>query len=109
MSIQFKGEPPQSAIANARRLADDLNHLILHGSPTDADLAGAPIIDLWKPAMRAGNALIGMVTGHPIIGDGRVTITSDLFAIDEHAGWARTWSRFYRLGRRVDLITGRPQ
>jgi hypothetical protein len=109
MSIRFFGADPYSTIADAQRLTDDLDLLVGHGRPTDADLAGAPVIDLWRPAIRQCSTLIGLVTGHPLIGNGRPTLTSHLFAIDAEAGWARTWSRYYRLGRSVDLQDGRPQ
>lgn len=42
----------------------------------------------------------GAVVGHPLLGDLSHIHTSELFAIGEAAGWARTWSRYYRLGSR---------
>ena len=44
--------------------------------------------------------LIGVVSGHPSIADGWCT-TSVVLAADEAAGWARTVSRYYRLGPRL--------
>jgi hypothetical protein len=109
MSPSFLGENPHRTIADARRLADDLDRLLSHGQPSDADLAGAPIIDCWQSALRPQRALVGVVTGHPSIGPGRPAVTSALYAFDPVAGWARTWSRFYRVGRPVDLPDGRRQ
>lgn len=44
-------------------------------------------------------ALEGVVSGHPGIGDERRTRTSALVAFELTGAWARTISRFYRLGR----------
>lgn len=101
MSIPFFGNNPRLTIDAARRLADDLDRLLACGRPTAADLAGAPVIDHWQPAVRPDHALIGFVTGHPTVRSGRPAVTSSLYAIDPVAGWARTWSRFYRLGEQV--------
>lgn len=47
--------------------------------------------------------LRGRVYGHPDIEDGSRITTSHLAAIDgAGAEWARTMSRYYRLGRRED-------
>lgn len=96
--------------AQARRLADALDRLAANrGRPSAADLAGAPVLDCWQPTSRLAPALIGLVTGHPRIGDDRATITSELFAVDTTARWARTWSRFYKLGDAAPMDSRRRQ
>jgi len=68
--------------------------------PTVADLTSAPTIDEWCP-LRSGShtvVLWGNVSGHPLLGRDTTT-TSPLLAIDVEAGWARTKSRWYALGR----------
>ncbi|WGR63110.1 ATP-dependent Lon protease (plasmid) [Paracoccus ferrooxidans] len=68
--------------------------------PTEADLTDAPVIDHWRP-LRSGSRTIvlwGYVSGHPLLGRDTTT-TSPLLAIDVEAGWARTKSRWYNLGR----------
>lgn len=68
--------------------------------PTTADLANAPLIDHWR-ALRSGSRTVvlwGNVSGHPLLGNDSTT-TSPLLAIDVQAGWARTRSRWYVLGR----------
>lgn len=68
--------------------------------PTTADLANAPLIDHWRP-LRSGTRTVvlwGNVSGHPLLGNDSTT-TSPLLAIDVQAGWARTRSRWYALGR----------
>ena len=106
MPILFPGgDSAEAIVAFARKLAEDFERLTADGSPSRSDLATAPVIDLWRPAPRILLALAGTVTGHPILRDGRPTITSQLFAYDEAAGWARTWSRYYALGRRREAPT----
>jgi hypothetical protein len=71
-------------------------------TPHESDLAGAPFIENWV-MIHVGNGvvvLIGDVTGHPILKSYKPKMTSALLAIDEDAGWARTYSRYYRLGPR---------
>lgn len=67
--------------------------------PPSSDLELAPQIDFWRPVLVASTVpcLFGFVTGHPRLGIGP-TRTSWLIGIDANAGWARTLSRFYRLG-----------
>lgn len=95
--------------ARTRRLADDLARLLADGGPTDADLADAPLLDRWVKAARMLPALAGSVSGHPVMGDRPRIVTSDLFALDADAGWARTANRFYRLGRLGGAARGRDQ
>ena len=110
MTILYPGAAsPADIIERARRLADDIERLAANGAPTAADLARAPVIDVYRPAQRAMGALIGVVTGHPTVRDRHVALTTELFAIDCDAGWARSWSRFYALGRPIDLRDRRRQ
>ncbi|MEI4488782.1 DUF6634 family protein [Frigidibacter sp. MR17.14] len=70
--------------------------------PDPFELANAPIIDLWQPMVtqRGSPTLIGYASGHPRSGADTVR-TSWLIAINREAGWARTISRFYRLGQPI--------
>jgi len=68
--------------------------------PDAATLAAAPRIDRWSAILhRDAVCLLGRVTGHPRLRPGARAITSPLLRIAPAAGWARTWSRTYRLGR----------
>jgi hypothetical protein len=69
-------------------------------APTAADLADAPVLSDWKIGVdgRGLPLLIGVVIGHPRIADGHIAYTSTLIRIDAGASWARTVSRYYRLG-----------
>ena len=59
-----------------------------------------PVIHGWDYALRQDLCLSGTVTGHPagIGGKGRITVTSGLWVLDRTRGFARTLSRWYRLG-----------
>jgi hypothetical protein len=83
---------------------DHLESLIAHlknlkagTMPSKDELAAAPLLDRYMPALRAAECLVGFVTGHPTQ-RGTMT-TSDLWAYAPSLGWARTFSRLYRLGR----------
>ncbi|WP_323715872.1 DUF6634 family protein [Paracoccus aminovorans] len=73
--------------------------------PSEADLAQAPVLSDWKAAISPGGHVMlwGEVTDHPLLGTTSIT-TSQLIAIDAEAGWARTASRWYRLGRPLDVL-----
>ncbi|WP_308445297.1 MULTISPECIES: DUF6634 family protein [Methylobacterium] len=47
--------------------------------------------------------LVGRVEGHPCLPGRRTIATSRLLALDPVLGWARTSSRWYRLGPERDL------
>ncbi|TXN25056.1 DUF6634 family protein [Methylobacterium sp. WL9] len=81
-----------------RDLADALQAIEDYDSPTQIELDCAPRIEDWKSAGREVRVVTGRVYGHPNIADGRPIVTSDLYASDG-ASWARTLSRYYRLGK----------
>ncbi|WP_414475904.1 DUF6634 family protein [Microvirga sp. M2] len=88
-------------IERLHRLAADLGALRDGHGPTAADLSSAPILDHWTCASAPALRLIGLVSDHPLLpGAGRPIVTSDLWVLAEDQGWARTRSRWYRLGQR---------
>ena len=101
MSVSFLSGGWCEAADAARCLAGDLAALDRNGGPDPAVLAAAPLLEWWRPARRFAPALIGVVYAHPRIADGRASLTSEVYAIDPAAGWARTFSRFYRLRARL--------
>ncbi len=110
MSIFYPGAAsPADIIECARRLADDIERLAANGAPTAADLARAPVIDLYRSAQRPTTALIGVVSGHPTVRNRHVAMTTEIFAIDPERSWARSWSRLYALGSPVELRDRRRQ
>ena len=99
MTICFIGGDAAHSLAKARQLVDDLADLAKNGGPTTEQLAAAPLLSPWRGTTRSSPALTGLVFGHPRLADNRPALTTELFAIDIDAGWARSWSRFYRLGQ----------
>lgn len=62
-----------------------------------------PILERWVMAQRPAMCLAGLSFGHPLLtGEARPIVTSDLILIAEDHSWARTLSRWYRLGRPAD-------
>lgn len=105
MSIDA-GEDLKAMAAKSGGLARDLAYIRDNGRPDDAILRNAPILNRWTMAFAPTACLIGSVSGHPRLGTSPLIHTSELIAIDELAGWARTWSRFYRLGIPRDGLQG---
>ncbi len=73
--------------------------------PSEADLAQAPVLFDWKAVISpSGHIMLwGEVTDHPLLGNASIHI-SQLIAIDPEAGWGRTASRWYRLGRSIEAF-----
>lgn len=68
--------------------------------PSPTILEDAPVIDRWAIAYTAVPCLAGHVTGHPVLeGRDRRIATSQVWLISSDLEWARTHSRWYRLGR----------
>lgn len=67
--------------------------------PSVAEIAAAPILERWRVLISPqGTPVIwGQVSGHPRLGETMIS-TSRLIAINQRAGWARSMSRFFRLG-----------
>lgn len=102
MSIEFPGAGDiASTVARLRTLADDLERMTVFRP--SSELEGAPRLHSWRPILRPRPALTGWVEGHPALGSKEV-VTSEIFAIDPQAGWARAFSRFYALGAPADDI-----
>lgn len=87
------------------RLAADLRRIADGVGPTPADLEAAPTLHGWSRSEMTLPCLIGRVIGHPSIPDTHLTKTTDLWTMNPGSGWARTLSRFYRLGEPA----GRPE
>lgn len=71
-------------------------------APAAAELERAPVISNWIMTIQPGDdmpSLFDIVVDHPLIADGKPAVTSELVAMNRAGGWARTRSRYYRLGR----------
>lgn len=91
----------QARLKAYRLISRDIERIIRGEAPSAADLANAPFLDLWGFVASQEVSLYGHVINHPLIGPGPVT-TSTLCAIDPLGTWARTNSRWYRLGNRLE-------
>ncbi len=82
-----------------KRALKDWEKLANGYSPSLNDLADAPLLVDWEPRWTATGVmfLVGQVRGHPKLQDGPCS-TSLVLAVDVQEGWARTLSRYYRLG-----------
>jgi hypothetical protein len=85
--------------ARLESAAADLRRIAALRRPDPAVLEAAPVLHGYGFAFRTAPVLIGSVSGHPLLADGTSTTTSDLLAISESGGYARTLSRWYRLER----------
>lgn len=86
-------------LARLEALVVDMEEL-RSGNPPQRLAGAAPILDHWLVGTRAIPCLVGLSTGHPkLTGEGRPIATSDLWLMSEDRRWARTLSRWYRLGR----------
>lgn len=91
-------------IARLERLLIDLRHILDHGGPDEISLHTAPVLDRWSVSYAPVPCLVGCSTGHPILtGADRYIATSDLCVISERGSWARTRSRYYRLGGKSSM------
>ena len=85
-------------IARLESLVSDLDHLGSGGMPTAEVLEAAPLLDPWCLGTCMLPCLVGGNTGHPTLRR-RFVQTTEIWALAPELGWARTLSRYYRLGR----------
>lgn len=95
---EWYGMSKASLVDCLRRLADDLENV---DRCVEAQAPGAAM-NSWALGTRAVPCLVGRPLGHPVISDGKPACSSELFYLDADRGIARTMSRWYRLGTRVD-------
>jgi hypothetical protein len=91
-AFDFELERLSALVSDMQRVAD--------GVPVE-ELAGEtpPCLDRWSRAERPAPCLVGLSSGHPhLVGTCRLILTSDLWLISADNRWARTLSRWYRLG-----------
>lgn len=105
------GNPQHESLAEmAERLsalAADLRAIAGGRLPEELVQGSAPTLNQWTPTVRPSLCLEGLVGGHPVlVGHDRAIRTSELWYFDAEAGWARTYSRWYRLSQRAP-VSGR--
>jgi len=99
-----RGGPNRDIMREIEKTEALLNDLKRFGNkqfPIARELEEAPLIDNYKIDIMYRPALVGQAYNHPRLGHTTVQ-TTELWAIAPTLGWARTWSRFYRLGFPAD-------
>lgn len=97
---QKKPDDPafDTTVARLKALIADIEAVQAGYAPTVLP-DSAPLLERWSLAQRAATCLIGRSSGHPNLpGEGREIVTSELWMISTDRQWARTLSRWYRLG-----------
>ncbi len=105
------GNPQHESLAamadRLSALAADLRAISGGRLPEELVQGSVPTLNQWSPTVRPSVCLEGLVGGHPVlVGHDRAIRTSELWHFDEEAGWARTYSRWYRLGQRAPAVGG---
>ncbi|MHA6646192.1 hypothetical protein [Mesorhizobium sp. A623] len=92
-----------------KSLAADMGRIHRGIAPEDVADGNFPILDRWVLGRRTVPCLMGLSTGHPELpGQGRLITTSDLWLLSKDMRWARTLSRWHKLGRPGELSDFRP-
>lgn len=95
-AFDFQLEQLSALVADFERVRDGASPAMLVNSE-------APLLDKWSLALRPTPCLAGLSTGHPTLhGDNRQIATSAVWLMSGDYTWARTLSRWYRLGRPAD-------
>lgn len=93
-------------VERLERLATDLRMLADGHAPLEDCLHSAPLLDPYTVTAADVFCLEGWVDSHPILGGPKLIVTSPIWYMADDFSWARTYSRFYRLGSpRRDGIT----
>lgn len=86
-------------VQRLQTMCDDAYAVLAGLPPTEKLLSSAPLLERWEAVPYEAISLAGWVTGHPTIRTGPL-VSSQVFMLDPYRRWARTLSRFYRLGSR---------
>ena len=102
--IIHDGQYDKATIRNYIRLlkalVQDMEAFLDGKMPSDEVLDQAPLIEHWRQSERYSPCLTGTFHYHPLLGNIIPNgITSQLWLLNKDEGWARTFSRFYRLGK----------
>lgn len=108
MALQTSFGNFESLQKYVENLMYDLSSIRTNGAPSTDQLKGAPYLEQWSLSSRQATCLEGLAIGHPILGDFVSVRTSELILFDPTEGWARTRSRYYRLGSQLPTRAAPP-
>jgi len=91
----------QSDITRLDKLVTDLQRIAEGKMPSAQLLERSPYLHNWQVASYSVPRLVGECDNHPTLA-AQVIRTSDIWIFAPELGWARTLSRFYRLGKPAD-------
>ena len=98
---KYNREQLELEIRMLKSLVMDLERILQGDYRDERTLANSPAITSWKLSKRPATCLEGVLFEHPHLGyivpNG---ITSELWLLDLDRNYARTFSRFYRLGQK---------
>jgi hypothetical protein len=98
----LRPDEASAEIERLKHLVADLEAMASGDGPTMREISEAPYLDQWVVGRQPSPCLIGLVTGHPrLSGSDRAVRTSEMMVLDQDEQWARTLSRFFRLGSRA--------
>jgi hypothetical protein len=90
-------------VSQARRLealSADMERVLEGVLPEAIMTEEPPLLDRWILGNTLAPCLVGLSTGHPtLVGTNRAIATSNVWLMSDDMTWARTLSRWYRLGR----------
>jgi hypothetical protein len=90
-------------VSQARRLkalSADMERVLEGILPEAIATEEPPLLDRWILGNTLAPCLVGLSTGHPtLVGANRAIATSNVWLMSDDMTWARTLSRWYRLGR----------
>lgn len=95
--VSFPRNEMIRTVTKLESLSLDLRRVIDGNQPDENVLRDAPLLLNWSIKPAPFRVLVGHVIGHPRLEDGEI-MTSQLFMIEDGQNWARTFSRYYRLG-----------
>jgi hypothetical protein len=94
------GEQLAAETARFRALLRDMERILEGVLPETLVSEEPPLLDRWLLGNMLTPALVGLSTGHPALpGINRPIATSPVLLMSADMSWARSLSRWYRLGR----------
>ncbi len=98
---KYNREQLELEIRMLKSLVADLERIFEGDYPDERILTNSPAITSWKLSARRATCLEGVLFEHPRLGSIVPNgITSELWLLDLDRNYARTFSRFYRLGQK---------